>query len=377
MKVEIVSVGTKLLMSDTLDTNTPYISRSLREVNVPLTCKVTVGDDVDMITDVLKVALKRADVVIMVGNSDDGVNATSRRVVAKVTGRKLLSEDPGIAGAVLLGGSKTRHSGLLIEEDRKVLICLPGNRREMSYLLDTEVLPFLQERLPTQANVSRVLLRTVDITESSLKQRLADLTLTSQHRIRYDSFAGQTTVQLWAEADPPEQIGVEFERLKQEIITRLGDHIYGEGDARLEDVVLQALGRSGRRLAIAESQTNDTLIQTVRAVSGIRELIVTVPERLREELLEPLEGRQPSLDLDLSDWSQAAAKRLLTETGADLGLVVFKQVTQGGVQIFVTLASSHGVSVTQRSFGGHPENINHWALTLGLAHLRRWLLAHH
>ena len=48
----------------------------------------------------------------------------------------------------------------------------------------------------------------------------------------------------------------------------------------------------------------------------------------------------------------------------------------GGVQILVTLASPNGVSVTQRSFGGHPENIDQGALTLGLAHLRRWLLVH-
>jgi len=51
-------------------------------------------------------------------------------------------------------------------------------------------------------------------------------------------------------------------------------------------------------------------------------------------------------------------------------------MTPGGVQLSVYLASAQGVSVTQRSFGGHPENINQWACTLGLAHLHRWLLAH-
>jgi hypothetical protein len=67
----------------------------------------------------------------------------------------------------------------------------------------------------------------------------------------------------------------------------------------------------------------------------------------------------------------------MEETGNPLGLVIYNNVTQGGVQILVTLASPNGVSVTQRSFGGHPDNIDQWALSLGLSHLRRWLLAHH
>ena len=67
MKVEIISIGTELLVSDILDTNAAYISRSLREVNVSLTSKITIGDDPEMIADAFQVALRRADVVIATG----------------------------------------------------------------------------------------------------------------------------------------------------------------------------------------------------------------------------------------------------------------------------------------------------------------------
>ncbi|NJN54274.1 MAG: hypothetical protein HC804_05645 [Anaerolineae bacterium] len=67
MKVEIVSIGTELLVSDILDTNSAFVSRSLREVKVDLTCKVTIGDDPDMIADAFRTALRRADVVSFYG----------------------------------------------------------------------------------------------------------------------------------------------------------------------------------------------------------------------------------------------------------------------------------------------------------------------
>jgi hypothetical protein len=70
------------------------------------------------------------------------------------------------------------------------------------------------------------------------------------------------------------------------------------------------------------------------------------------------------------------AERLLQRAESDLGLVVYNHMTPGGIQMLVTLASPMGVSVTQRSFSGRPENIDQWVCSLALAHLRRWLLVH-
>ena len=210
MKVEIISIGTRLLMSDILDTNTAYISRTLRDVNLTLTCKVTVGDDPEMIADVLQVALKRADLILTTGDLDGEVGSHIRQAVAGVTGRELITEAPGIMGATQLGRAGANTSGLLIEESDKIIACLPGNRREVAYVLETEVLPYMQQRFSEYSKAGWILLRTVDIMESSLKQQLADLALTSNHRVRYDSYAGQTNIQLWVEAESEKQIQQEL-----------------------------------------------------------------------------------------------------------------------------------------------------------------------
>ena len=375
MKVEIISIGTELLVSDILDTNSAYASRSLREAKVDLTCKVTVGDNPDMIVDVLSVALRRADVVLTSGGLGQGRDDFTRQAVAAVTGRELTAEDPGIAGAVLLGDPEVRLTGLLVEEPAGTIICLPGSRREMAYLLETEVLPYIRQRIAGRTQSGWILLRTVGVMESSLKQELADITLDPNYRITFDSFAGQTSIKLWADAESEELVNQKLEHLKQVILARLGDHVYGQEQDRLEEIVLQALIKSGIKLAVAECHTHRILAQAVGRIAGSEEVIYWLPTSAGDDLANQLQ-LEARTDANLTQWCRTAAERLRLQSGADLGLIVYNNVTQGGVQVLVTLASPNGVSVTQRSFGGHPENIHQWAFTLGLTHLRRWLLVH-
>ncbi|WP_420643603.1 competence/damage-inducible protein A [Candidatus Leptofilum sp.] len=375
MKVEIISIGTELLVSDILDTNAAHISRSLREVNVALTSKVTIGDDPEMIADAFRVALRRADLVIATGGLGSSKDDFTLEAVTAVTNRHPTTESPGIQGGILLGDSIVGSTGVMVEEKDGVLVCLPGNRREMSYLLETEVLPYLQEQLSDDIHTGWTLLRCVGVMESSLKQDLADLNANAEQRITFDSFAGQTNIRLWAKASSEAALNEKLARLKTAVAQRLGDHVFGDESDRLETVVLQQLKQNNLHLSLAECYTHAVL----------QKIIAPLPDAASHVQLHPAQTWQAvatALKLDdltgdnLSQWCRHAANALRSQTDTDLSLVVYSNVTQGGVQILVTLASPHGVSVTQRSFGGHPENIDQWALTLGLTHLRRWLMVH-
>jgi len=375
MKVEIISIGTELLVSDILDTNAAYISRSLREVNVSLTGKVTVGDDPEMIADAFKVALRRADMVIATGGLGHGKDDFTHEAITAVTQRPAIPEPPGIHGAILLGNSDVGSTGLMLEEVTGVLVCLPGNRREMSYLLETEVLPYLRQQLETEMQTGWALLRCVGVMESSLKQDLADLAASPDHRITFDSFAGQTNIRLWAKAKSEQALQEQLHTLKTAVSQRLGDHVFGAEADRLEAVVLHNLMKNKLHLSLAECYTHDIINETICPLEGAAEHISLYSAKTWKELGAALQLDKLTGD-NLSQWCRRAANALRSQNNSDLSLIVFSNVTQGGVQILVTLASPNGVSVTQRSFGGHPENIDQWALTLGLTHLRRWLMVH-
>lgn len=375
MKVEIISIGTELLVSDILDTNAAYISRSLREVNVNLTSKVTIGDDPKMIADAFLVALRRANMVIATGGLGSGKDDFTREAITAVTHRHSVPEPPGIHGAILLGDSEVGSTGLMLEEAEGVLVCLPGNRREMSYLLETEVLPYLRQQLETEMHTGWTLLRCVGVMESSLKQDLADLTTNPNHRITFDSFAGQTNIRLWAKTNSEQALQEQLQGLKTAVSQRLGDHVFGAEADRLEMVVLHNLMKNGLRLSLAECYTHGILHNTISQLAGVNEHITLHPAKTWKELGTALQLDNLTGD-NLSQWCRSAANALRSQDNSDLSLIVYSNVTQGGVQVLVTLASPNGVSVTQRSFGGHPENIDQWALTLGLTHLRRWLMVH-
>ncbi|HRQ37115.1 MAG TPA: molybdopterin-binding protein [Chloroflexota bacterium] len=376
MKVEIVSIGTELLVSDILDTNSAFVSRSLREVKVDLTCKVTVGDDPDMIADAFRTALRRADVVISTGGLGTGRDDFTRQAVTAVTGREWQPDSPGIVGARLLGDASAHMCGFLMEEDAGVLICLPGNRREMSFLLETEVLPYLRQQIHSETKNGWALLRSVGLMESNLKQELADLATDPQHRVTFDSFAGQTNIRLWVQANSDEEVKNELHRMTSVVRERLGDHIYGAEADRLEEIVLNALIQNGVKLSLLECYTNQIMADTLNRLPGSNKVLNAMPWQTWFEAADKLHLEAVTQN-NLTQWSRAAAEKLVELSGDTLGLVVYSYVTQGGVQILVTLVSPNGASVTQRSFGGHPESIDQWALTLGLSHLRRWLLVHY
>lgn len=375
MKVEIVSIGTELLVSDILDTNAAYVSRSLRDLNVDLSSKVTVGDDPDMIADVFRVALGRADIVIASGGIGNGRDDFTKQALAQVSGFDFDSETQEFENAVKLGEAQLNYFGLMVEQSDGVIFCLPGRRRQMSYLLETEVLPYLRQQLSSDMVTGWALLRSVGLMESTLKQELVDMFPEAGQQITYDSFAGQTNIRIWSKAESEEKLQQALNSLRDQIIERLGDHVFGSETARLENVVLEALLENNKSITIAECYNHRVIFNAVSVLPNCDDTVMFMESQTWQGLADGMQLNDPTED-NLTQWCRQAAEKMMAKSKTDLGLIVYNNMTPGGVQILVTLASSNGVSVTQRSFGGHPDNIDQWALTLGLAHLRRWLLVH-
>lgn len=374
MKIEIVSIGTELLNSDILDTNAAYISRCLREIEVSLTAKVTVGDQLEMIAHVIEVALERADAVIMTGGLGSGEQDFTRDAIARVLGHKHLNLEISSGTLELLQSMPQYGHGIKIESEKGTLIALPGNRKALAYLLEAEVLPYLRGEATAVSKTSNwLLLRTVDIMESSIKQELADVATGLHHRITYDFFAGQTNIRIWAEHITSELVQKELDRVKAVVEERLGDFIFGGKKDLLEQIVLDLLAQSNLTLSIGECYTNQVF---ANALAQFSDHAAQVKFQHTETCTELLQKLNLSVDKDtpVVQRSRTAVTAMRNIDQTNLALLVHKQVSQGGIQVLIILASEHGENVTQRSFGGHPENIDQWALTLGLAHLRRWLL---
>jgi len=376
MKVEVITVGNDLLLSDVINTMAAYVTRKLHEVRVGLTCRLTVGEDVALLTDVLQTAVSRADVVIVVGGFNEEQQYVTLRALATIVGYSFDSQQIGPPAAQRLGSSDVEMNGWLLETDNGVFFCLPHQRPELAYLLDAHVLPWLRQQMPAERVSAWAILRTVGLMESNLRERLADVAAGENSRILLDSFAGQTNVRLWAEGSSDQEVSAELDRLKGLIGQRLGDYIYGSETDRLEQVIVRLLRQSEARLVLAECNTGRVLARLLEPADEENGRVRAIPTYDAAQLADYLNSPNLPTESDLIQWCRGVAEQLLQQSDAALGLVVYNHLTPGGIQMLITLASPMGVSVTQRSFSGRPENIDQWVCSLALAHVRRWLLVH-
>src|SRR5262245_31323870 len=198
MQVEIITIGNEVLSGRTIDTDFAYLARALEEVSVPVVWHTTVGDVGERITEALRRALARADGVIMTGGLGPTPDDITRKAVATALGRRLQLDDDVLArirerakrsgrklpasiesqallprGATAWPNALGTAPGLLIVQDGKPVILLPGVPHEMEALATEYVIPYLRER--SGLAVESFTLRTSGMFESQLHERIGKL----------------------------------------------------------------------------------------------------------------------------------------------------------------------------------------------------------
>jgi len=312
--VELVSIGTELLLGFTVDTNAAWIGRFLAAHGIRVARRATVADDPQEIREAVRAALGRTGMVITTGGLGPTRDDITREAIAGLFGRRLvfdqavwddlaarygrLGRAPGDAnrpqadvpeGAVVLPNPHGTAPGLWLEGPAGVVIMLPGVPREMRGLMETEVLPRLATGGPALAIVSRTL-RTAGIPESGLAARIGDAeTAIAPLTLAYLPEVGGVDLRLTAWELPPDEAGHRLDAAAALLRYRAGDHVYGEDGADLAAVVLEHLTRRGLHLAVAESCTGGMLAGRFTAIPGssrvFRGAVVPYDDRYKTVLL--------------------------------------------------------------------------------------------
>ncbi len=299
MNIELVTIGTELLLGLTVDTNGADIDRALAERGVRVTRRTTVPDRPDEIRNAVLEALRRTGAVITTGGLGPTRDDVTKKVVAELYDAPLLFDEGVWAtllerfarlgrkpaetnrsqaqvprGAVVLRNRWGTAPGLWLEGAPGLAIMLPGIPLEMRKLLEHEVVP----RLGARANgkvIRSLQVRTSGIPESTLAERLGDI----EQEIAPVTLAylpGLEGVDLrlsaWglvgAEADRRLRAAADLVR------SRAGTSVYGEGDSDLAALVLQSARARGVRLAVAESCTGGLIGTRLTEIPGSSDVFV-------------------------------------------------------------------------------------------------------
>lgn len=313
MNAEIITSGTELLLGETVDTNSIYIARALREIGVNLYFKTSVGDNVERMALALRQALARADVVITTGGLGPTVDDVTREAVAAATGRQLVLNPACLAhmealfarwgravsennrrqvylpeGSIPILNPVGTAPGFIVETEQGTIISLPGVPREMERLMQDVVLPYLKQRLGAeQAIIKARVLRTVGLPESWIDEKLDVQMRSANPTVGLSAHLGAVDIRITARAATEEEADRMIAEMEAEVRRRIGDeHIYGTGADRLEEVTGRLLAQADVKLALLETATRGEIARLLRATpegSGVLSAahVADGPEDLR------------------------------------------------------------------------------------------------
>jgi nicotinamide-nucleotide amidase len=409
-RVEIIAVGSELLGPDFLDTNSLYLSARLDELGWEVAFKTIVGDQPSDLRLRLREALRRTDLVIVMGGLGPTLDDMTTEAVAKTVGRKRVL-DRGVLqsietrlrrrriplsaanrkqaylvqGAEVLANKNGTAPGQRLTIGRRQLILLPGPPHELKPICEEHVWPDLGLR--RRGFIARGTLKTIGLAESMVESLLAGhYPRSADLGVTVLASPGQVDVHLKAFSSKSSlSADQKLRRLRSRLSRRLGDSVFSQSGESLEEVVGNLLINKKKTLAVAESCSGGLighLITNVPGSSGyFLEGVVAYSNASKIDLLFV----SPKLMIKHGAVSPQTAKAMALgvrrRARADYGLAVTGIAgPSGGTPdkpvglVFVALAWRGDVEVRKNLFMGTRGRIKIQAAQKALDMLRRRLL---
>ncbi|MGA8574726.1 MAG: competence/damage-inducible protein A [Candidatus Cybelea sp.] len=293
--VEIVAVGTELLLGQLVDTNTAFIAARLAQEGIDVYATQAVGDNCERIASAVRNALARSEGVITTGGLGPTVDDLTKEAVCAALGVGTELYEPALRQmeavfaaigrpmrennrkqAELPQGSRplanpngTAPGFIAFTTSGKFVASMPGVPREMKPMLVEQVLPFLRERLGTGEAIYTRVLHTIGIGESEIDHRIGDLFRASENpKIAVLAHDYRADVKLMAKSASARAGEAAIAPLQAEIEGRLAGFIFGHDADSPASAIHAALRSRGLMLAVAESCTGGRIASALTSVPG-------------------------------------------------------------------------------------------------------------
>lgn len=315
MTVELISVGTEILLGNIVNTNAAYLAEKCAAFGLSCYHQSVVGDNEKRLEDAVRLALSRSDIVILGGGLGPTKDDLTKEITAKVFGRELYEDAHTKAriaeyfqqvrsgsvtannwkqalvpeGARVIDNHNGTAPGLILEENGKTAILLPGPPNEMKPMFDRDVAPYLNSLQPE--GIYSKMVKVCSVGESRAETMIMDL-LEQQSNPTIAPYAktGEVHLRVTARAVNEEQAEELMRPVMEELSRRFGDKIYTtREEVTLEEAVVQLLKEKNFTLTTAESCTGGLLAGRIMNVAGVsavyREGYITYSNDAKVKLL--------------------------------------------------------------------------------------------
>jgi nicotinamide-nucleotide amidase len=350
MKAEIITVGSEILIGQIIDTNSAHIAQKLIPLGIELAYVTSVGDSRAEMAETLKIALGRSQIIIITGGLGPTDDDLTREVVSQVTGRRLvfhqylmdqieaLFRHRGFRmppnnrrqafipdGAIPIENPMGTAPGFIVEEEGRAVITLPGVPREMEFLIEESVIPYLRKKFGIMEVVQYKVLRVCGLGESGVNEQISDLIREGQNpSIGLLASPGDIKIRIMARGKSASEARSLIETLEAEIGRRLGTLIYGVDEETLEGRVAGLLKTMSLTLSTAELFTGGSVAQRLSGTESaqfVQGFVFNTDEAARS-FLDIGRAELSMLKAKREEFALRLAGKTRERAGSELGLSV-------------------------------------------------------
>ncbi len=414
MNAEIVAIGSELLTPWRQDTNSLHITERLNQLGVAVIFKTIVGDRQKHLIDAIRNALRRSDIVVIMGGLGPTEDDLTREAVAEslkiglkrnpdliaelyarfaarrmqVTRNNEKQADT-LEGAVILENARGTAPGQMLDtvygEHRKLVMLLPGPPSELKPMFDEQCMPRLRDLLPKRYIATRVL-KAAMIGESAADARIAPIY--QQYKdIETTILAHLGDIQLNLVCGKPllEAAQARVDELAGKIEEELEDLIYSSQGETLEQIVLYYLEMRAATLSVAESCTGGLIAQRLTSISGASRSFAGGAVVYSNELKSEFAGVPPSLierhGAVSREVAASLAEGIRERCDTTFGLGVTGIAGPGGGTeekpvglVYIGVSDGKSTEVVEKKFTGDRNRIRQYASQQSLDLVRRRLM---
>lgn len=293
--IELIAVGTELLLGQLVDTNTVFVAQQLAQSGIDVRGTHTVGDNRERIARLLHEVLERSDGAITTGGLGPTVDDLTKEAVCDALGLGVELYEPALeqmqrffatfgremrpnnrkqaelpCGSYPLDNPNGTAPGFVaFAANGTFVACMPGVPREMRPMLAERLIPFLRERFAVREAIYTRVIHTINIGESEIDHRIEDLFRNSENpKIAVLAHDYRADVKVMAKSTSAEEAETMIAPLQRTIEQRLDGYVFGYDSTTPASAVLALLEAYGQKVAVAESCTGGRIAAALTGIPG-------------------------------------------------------------------------------------------------------------
>lgn len=405
---EIISVGTEITTGSILNTNTKYLSTKLMELGIETFYHTTVDDHKERLSQVINIALNRADIIITTGGLGPTEDDLTKEVISQTLGLELemnwdmeqsIREMFAKMNRTMTDNNRKQAikpkdsqfiinengtaPGIYINKNNKKIIMLPGPPSEMNVMFENYVIPLIKE----DYTIIKRSINLYGIGESTLESQLKEMPIWFYDNIVIATFAktGDIEIKIIGKGKDKSIVENQINEIMKIIIERFKEFIFGYDNMLIEEVVYKLLIDKNLKIGLCESCTGGLISSRFTRIPGASNVldrgIVTYSSQSKIEELDVDINIIDKFGAVSEETAFAMAEGLLKKTNLDLVLSITGIAgPSGGTDlkpvglVYICIMDRNKHKIIKFNINGYRASIQNKAATYAFAEIRKFLV---